>query len=153
MPPLHESWVEKIFEKLTLTYGRAFLGRWEGLDIGAVKADWGRELAGYARNPQALRHALEHLPPSEPPTAGQFRALCIGCPVALPALPAPQADAERVRRLMQRARADASPKQRSPLAWAHTLLARAEAGEMKLTPTQREMMHSALQLDLRGAPA
>ena len=43
-------WVEKIFEKLGVTYGRDFLARWDGFDadaMAAVKYDWCMELGGF----------------------------------------------------------------------------------------------------------
>jgi hypothetical protein len=87
---LPDSWVEKIFMKLTVAYGRDFLSRWEGLDLDLVKADWAHELDGYVNHPNALAYALENLPADKPPTAKQFRAICNTCPLPrLEALPAP----------------------------------------------------------------
>ena len=61
-------WVDKIFLKLTLIYGRDFIGRWEGLEIADVKTDWGHELAGFENWPEAIAHALATCPPGKPPT-------------------------------------------------------------------------------------
>lgn len=102
------SLVELIFTKCGLVYGRDFLARWEGLDVAEVKADWQRELGPLLDNPQAIKHALEHLPIDKPPTVLQFRVLCVNRPVAaVLALPEPQATPERraeVRSLLQQAR-------------------------------------------------
>lgn len=73
------SWVDKIFQKLTLTYGRDFLGRWEGVPLEEVKADWAHELDGYENAPHAIHYALKNLPP-KPPTVLDFRALCQKAP-------------------------------------------------------------------------
>ena len=82
--------VDAIFEKLTLTYGRAFLDRWIGLDINAVKADWARELAGLERTPTAIAHALRNLDAERPPTVLQFRAAILRAPQPdLPRLSSP----------------------------------------------------------------
>ena len=87
---LPAAWVEKIFEKLTVTYGHQFLGRWSGLDLEAVKADWAHELARFQQNPKALAYALENLPAGDPPTVLEFRAICNRRPDDPgPALPAP----------------------------------------------------------------
>ena len=56
-------WIDKIFEKLTIVYGRDFIGRWEGLEISDVKTDWGHELSGFENWPGAISHALATLPP------------------------------------------------------------------------------------------
>lgn len=86
---LPAAWVDRIFERLTLVYGHQFLGRWSGLDLDAVKADWGRELSAYQQSPQALAYALDNLPAGEPPNVLQFRALCARRPVDAPKLSAP----------------------------------------------------------------
>jgi hypothetical protein len=104
---LPNDWVDAIFRKLTLVYGSAFLKRWEGIEIDAVKADWAHELSGLAKKPEFIKHALENLPVSYPPTVLEFRQLCIGAPTyALPALPKPKAkpeDVARVRELVAKA--------------------------------------------------
>lgn len=76
--PLH--WVEKLFQKLSLVYGRDFLGRWEGIPLEDVKADWAHELAGYENSPDSLAYALQHLPPRAP-TVLEFRAICQHAPI------------------------------------------------------------------------
>ena len=62
-------WIDKIFEKLSLRYGREFLGRWEGMPIADVKTDWGDVLSGMVEHPKAIGWALDNLPDSRPPTA------------------------------------------------------------------------------------
>ena len=96
--------LELIFAKLSLVYGRDFIGRWEGLDIGEVKADWRRELDAVLQHPQAVKYALQNLPPDRPPNVLQFRALCYGRPepmfVALPRPTPSEADRQRVREML-----------------------------------------------------
>jgi hypothetical protein len=138
--------VDLIFSKCTLVYGRDFLGRWEGLDMAEVKADWRRELHGWLiANPQAIRHALENLPAGKPPDVLQFRELCRRRPEAAPlALEAPRANPERVRREIARLRdlrRDVGPKH-----WAHRLRERDQAGE-RLCVVQRVMYREALKTD------
>lgn len=72
-------WVEKIFQKLSLVYGRDFLGRWEGIPIEDVKSDWAHELSGYQQSPDAISYALQHLP-NKPPTVLEFRTICQAAP-------------------------------------------------------------------------
>lgn len=70
-------WVERIFTKLTMIYGRDFIGRWEGLDISEVKADWAHELAGFKDHPDSIAYALKNMPDNgKPPTVLEFRAIC-----------------------------------------------------------------------------
>ncbi|MDE2103902.1 MAG: hypothetical protein KGL39_42090 [Patescibacteria group bacterium] len=102
---LPQPWVDRLFEKLTLTYGRAFLDRWRDLDIEAVKADWAHELANMRAHPEMIAYALQHLPPGEPPTVLQFRDIARQMPPPkFEALPAPTADREKVRLLLERAK-------------------------------------------------
>lgn len=86
---LPAAWVDRVFEKLTLVYGHQFLGRWSGLDLNAVKADWARELSALERNPKAIAYALDRLPAGDPPNVLQFRQLCAMLPAATPKLPPP----------------------------------------------------------------
>lgn len=98
-----ESLVDVIFTKCSLVYGRDFMARWEGLDEQEVKADWQRELGGLLGNPQAIRHALEHLPADKPPNVLQFRLLCVNrTPPAALALPPPEATPERKAAVRER---------------------------------------------------
>lgn len=101
---LPQQWIDRIFERLTLTYGRDFLERWRGIDLDAVKADWAIVLGGMRDHPDMLAYALQHLPPDRPPTALQFRELARRCPPpTFQALRAPMADPEKVRAMLQRA--------------------------------------------------
>jgi len=52
-------WVERIFQKLTLNFGRDFTSRWEGVPLDEVKSDWAFELRGFQQNPAAIKHGIE----------------------------------------------------------------------------------------------
>jgi hypothetical protein len=100
------TWVDRIFEKLTLVYGREFMNRWQGLDVDAVKADWAHELEGFEKWPEAIAHALKNLPPDRPPTVLQFRDIARKAPPKpVPLLPQPKADPARVQAELTRLRA------------------------------------------------
>ncbi len=74
-------WIERIFTKLTMIYGRDFLGRWEGLNIDEVKADWAHELAGFKNHADSIAYALKNMPDSgKAPTVLEFRAMCRKAP-------------------------------------------------------------------------
>lgn len=74
-PALPESWVDSIFKKLTVRYGQQFLGRWAGVDMSDVKADWAEQLGGFIARPDCIAWALDRLPLDKSPTAAQFREL------------------------------------------------------------------------------
>lgn len=135
---LPDSWTDRIFAQLAVRYGHAFLGRWAGLDMALVKADWSRELTRYQQAPQAIAYALDHLPP-DPPTVGQFREICsraLRDERQAPALehrppPNPERVAEALGRLQSASR------DTSPLAWLHRLRAQRDAG-LKLSRAQAD---------------
>ena len=143
------SLIELIFAKCSLVYGREFLGRWEGQDIGEVKADWRRELGGLLGNPQVIRHALEHLPANTAPTVLQFRSLCIGPPgdrhESTLRLKAPSVDPKVIaaaKTVAHGPKSDADPK-----AWAWRLRKRDQQGE-RLSQFQRAAWREALKSEL-----
>ena len=145
---LPELWVEKIFTKLTVAYGREFLGRWEGLDLAAVKVDWAQELDGYVHHPHALAYALGNLPADKPPTAKQFRVICNSAPtptlLALPRPVEPMSDEIRAK-VTAAVQVHSDPK-----AWAKRLrdIETNQGGWMpngsKMTRAAREMWRTAL---------
>lgn len=92
--PLH--WVEKLFRKLSARYGKAFLGQYDGTPMQDVMDDWADELGGFAQRPEAITHAVAHLP-ERAPNVAQFRALCVGAPTQAIALPPVPADPARVQ--------------------------------------------------------
>jgi len=101
-----ENLTDVVFKKLSLAYGRDFTGRWEGLDLLDVKADWAHELSGFERNPQAIKYALQHLPPSKPPTVFEFKNIALRAPEQpLERLDAPAANPQVVRKALAEARA------------------------------------------------
>ena len=142
---LPTKWIEALFTKLTLAYGRDFLGRWEGLDVMDVKTDWGHELAGFERHPEAIAYALANLP-QKAPTVMEFRAICRKAPQPeVPRLEQPAADPERVAAELAklaplRRRAEIDRKD-----WARTLIARHESGEV-LRPIQLRFAREALRI-------
>lgn len=146
---LSEPWIDRVMSRLAVRYGSAWTRQWAGLDPRAVKADWAHELGGLAEWPEAIAHALAHLPPERPPTVAQFLDVARrGPPRAVPQLPAPESDPQRVAEALQQL-----GKQRGALrgraggmAWALDLKRREQAGE-PLTIYQRESWRAALGED------
>lgn len=101
--PLPASLVERLFEKLAIRYGAAFMQQWRGADPAHVKADWAEVLEGF--DGPTIGYALRYLP-SAPINAGQFRDICRRAPTPDPSprLPRPdeRPDPQRVAELMAR---------------------------------------------------
>lgn len=143
---LPDSWVDHLFAKLAVRFGDAWTRKWEGIQMTAVRADWAAVLDGMPG--PALQHGLNNLPREFPPTAHQFRDLCIRRAdddrATVPALPAPSSvnvgQAQRLREIV--AGAFATPK--DPRRWAHSLKARHEAGE-RLSQAQIDAYTAALR--------
>lgn len=73
--PLPPTWTDRIFARMLVRYGSAWLRLWEGLDLNVVKADWAEVLSGASA--ESLQYGLENLPADKPPaTAAAFAAIC-----------------------------------------------------------------------------
>lgn len=148
---LPEKAIDRLFERLAATYGNQWLAMWRGIPIEDIKAAWANELAGFAGRLDALAYALEHLP-ERPPNAIEFRNLArLAPPPEAPALPRPAPNPERVRQAMDAWREAQSAVLSDPqdrLAWAHRIVARAEAGE-RVGVAALGMAHQAIQSSRR----
>lgn len=126
--------IDRIFDRLTTTYGRDFVSKFEGIDLNAVKSSWAHELAQFDGRLEMIGWALENLP-ERPPNVLQFRAICWLAPKPQElALPAPaKMDAEIVRQVAEGLKA-------KPMgtvdhkAWARKILKDKENGIVR-TPT------------------
>lgn len=143
--PLITETVDAVFAACTTRYGQAyFLSRWEGTQLGVVKADWARVLVNLSE--REVRHGLANLP-DKPPMAHEFRdiAKCVPpAPQAL-ALPAPLKTPPRIAAALRKViKATASDQAREdPLGWARDLEQRERDGE-RLSIAQRESWRQAL---------
>lgn len=138
--------INKLFDRLSATYGRDFMGRWEGLDADAVKLSWAHELSGYnaALKPspelvdnwvllQPIAWALENLP-ERAPNVIEFRALCRRAPAAeVLRLPEPAANPARMAEALEKLAPLRKGVSAGALAgskgWAHRLIEKHERGE------------------------
>jgi hypothetical protein len=73
---LPDSWLDHLFGRLAVRYGDAWLRKWDGVQMSAVRADWAQVLDGV--NGDAIAYGLQYLPAEYPPTAAAFKALCSG---------------------------------------------------------------------------
>lgn len=150
--------VERIFTRLTATYGREFMGKWDGQEIVAVKSLWAHELASFDEKPRlhCIAWALENLPPRAPNLiefkllcrqAPQWQALKLDVPKADPKV----VDAEMAKIAATAIRSSVDPKAPGdPLAWAKRLKAKHDAGE-KLGTYQIFCYRKALGIDQKAA--
>lgn len=73
--PLPIKWIEALFEKMSLAYGRKFSDQWAGVDPDKLKAHWAQELATMSRAEISRGYnALENR--DWPPTLPEFKKLC-----------------------------------------------------------------------------
>lgn len=144
-------WTDKIFDKLTVRYGREFLARWEGVDIAQVKTDWCSTMEGFENWPAAIAHGLESLP-EKPPTATTFRDLCRKAPKPLAlAYDAPKANPS----VMAAALASARPTAKATTfgdhkAWARTHLRNNTISGFTVRPIALRFSREALNLPASG---
>ncbi len=142
---LPADWIEYIFSRLTVRYGRAFLARWdvEGINRDLVMADWAKELAGFTNWTEAIDYALDNLPADgKPPTVNEFKAACFRAPKPdRPALPAPKADPVRAK--AELGKVDRALKQSNRYTdWIRAGLVDLHAG-VKRSPTVERMIREA----------
>ena len=72
---LPESWVERLFQRMLLDYGKKFSDQWGGADTDALIAHWSQELASYTG--AELKRGLDALSTRDwPPTLPEFKKLC-----------------------------------------------------------------------------
>lgn len=140
-----------IFSKLSMTYGRDFLSRYEGQDLQAVKADWSDRLAGLHNRPDAIKHALE-TQGAKAPNVIEFKEACNRAPVrAMLAIAPPKANQDVIDRAISKAR-EATRFHGDRLDPIRRLRERELNGDKTLTKFQREFWRIALAKELGGHP-
>lgn len=127
---LPNAWIDRLFERFALMYGKHWFDQWGGLAIDDVKAAWATDLA-FASGEQ-VRKALDHCRANNkfPPTSPEFVGLCKAFSTTYdrPALPDyskaeidPKVRAEIAKFLTAAANRD-------PKNWARQILAEEAAG-------------------------
>jgi hypothetical protein len=141
--------IDRLFERLALTYGAAWQNSFGAAPIMDVKSMWQHELSSFLQNKETMRRivwALDNLP-ERVPNVIQFKNLCRMAPAPeVPMLPAPPADPARVAaELAKLAPMMAERTERvDPKAWAKQLRFRNLAGE-RLSSIQIQMYKQALK--------
>jgi len=91
--------LDRLFKRLTDTYGNQFTNLYSGNDWNDVKTIWSDELEQFNDRLDAVAWALENLP-ERAPNIIQFKNLCKQAPRKIEAAlsaPLPKADPERVK--------------------------------------------------------
>lgn len=140
--------VDRLFDRLIGTYGREFMGRWDGINEMAVKTLFAHELSGFADRLDCIAWALENLP-ERAPNVIQFRNLCRQAPAPeVPRLEVVAAGRERVQAELARLTPVlAQPIKSNGRQWAHDILARHEAGARIFPATLKIARAAAGRLD------
>ena len=137
--------IDRLFERLAACYGAAWTRQWADVPMADVKALWAHELGSFAGCLHRIAWALDNLP-TRCPNAIEFKHLCRQAPApAVPQLPEPEADPERLRHELSKLGQLRAP----PLgavdhkAWARRIIARHEYGE-RLAPITLRFAREAL---------
>lgn len=143
--------IDRLFERLSATYGADWTRQWAGVPITDVKTAWAHELSAYGNRLDALAWALDNLP-ENCPNAIQFRNICRSAPAPVVAqLPEPKADPERLKReLMKLGDLRVQTVSSGPVdhrAWAKRLIAKHEGGE-RVSSCSLQMARNALRMDM-----
>lgn len=72
---LPQSWVEKMFDKMLLDYGKKFVDQWAGADPDKLIAHWAREMASYT-GPEIKRGLTAMEGRDWPPSLPEFKKMC-----------------------------------------------------------------------------
>lgn len=73
--PLPESWVERMFHKMLLDFGKKFTDQWGGTDTDELITHWANEMAGY--RPDEIKRGLAAMETRDwPPTLPEFKKMC-----------------------------------------------------------------------------
>ena len=126
--------IDRLFERLSMTYGNAWDNSLGSAPLNEIKSFWMHELAGFLKSKEAMMsisYALDHLP-ERPPNLVQFKNLCMQAPIVKPlALPEPAADPERVKQELAKLAPLRMGPGVDPKEWAHRILAEYAAGRKK----------------------
>jgi hypothetical protein len=140
--------VDRLFERMALTYGKQFADMYSNVDPSSVKTLWAYELAAYENSLHRIAWALENLPP-RCPNVIEFKQLCRQAPAPeAPALPEPKADPERLKQELSKLgdlKAKLATDSRvDHKAWAKRIMAR-HASKERINPTSLRFAREALK--------
>ena len=142
--------IDRLFERLSATYGAAWTRQWVDVPINDVKSAWAHELTGFAGHLESVAWALENLP-ERCPNVIEFRNLCRRAPMPdVPRLPEPKADPERLKAELAKLgklRAKTVATTVDHKAWARRIVGRFDGGD-KVNHTTLRFAREALRMHL-----
>lgn len=147
--------IDRIFARLSATYGAAWERSLGSAPLADVKSAWAHELAGFADRLNDVAWALERLP-ERCPNVLEFRSLCRQSPTPeVPRIEGPRADPARVQQelaKLQEVRTQMAAATTNGKAWARSILAQVEAGHA-VSRYRRESAEMALGMRARMSAA
>lgn len=134
--------IDRLFTRLSASYGAEWTRQWKDIPIVDMKTAWGHELAGFITDLPAIAQALDNLP-ERCPNVIQFKALCRASRTVKTALllAEPKSNPVFIKEVLAKLAAPA-PKT-DGREWARRIIARQEAGEY-IFPCTLGMAMSAL---------
>jgi len=143
--------IDRLFDRLAMSYGTEFTNKWGTLSSTDVKSHWAHELGIFVDNLHAIGWALKNLP-DRCPNLIEFKTLCKQGPrPSQTALDAPKAPVEVVDRVLAEIAAKALQTPKDEFGnvdykrWAKKLKIRHERGE-RLSLYQIKCYKAALDL-------
>lgn len=151
---LPDQWVTKIFTRLTVRYGSAFMRQYPAdMQPEILKADWAEVLDGVGG--ESISYALRFLPEA-PVNAMQFRAICQRAPkTERLALPEPPADREGIKRIAEtisEALTRAAARKGSPAQKAISNILRIADERRQMSASQRAFCRRCIHMLEHGDP-
>lgn len=149
--PTMDEVIERLFTRLSATYGAEWTRQWATVPIGDVKSAWAHELASFSDDLPAIASALDSLP-ERCPNAIQFKILCRTCRKVknVMLLPEPKSDPAFIAQVL--ARLSRAPLKTDNKDWATRRIARHAAGEA-LGPGGLKCARDALGISTKTAEA
>lgn len=75
LQPLPTSWVERMFDKMLLDFGKKFVDQWSGTDPDKLIAHWAHEMADYSG--AEIKRGLSEMEQRDwPPSLPEFKKMC-----------------------------------------------------------------------------
>lgn len=142
--------IDRLFIRLSATYGAAWDRNMGSSPIADVKTVWAHELSGFASRLHDVAWALEHLP-ERSPNVLEFKAICRRAPAPeMPRIEVAMADPELVKAELAKLQPlkQGFVAQREDKGWARALVKRAEAGD-PIRPLALKFARQALGLEGR----
>jgi len=147
--PVRDAWVNRLFERFSLMYGRDWSDKWTGIPMTQVKASWAMDLAPFTADD--IRRALEEVRTHNkfPPSCPEFVTLCrVMRPAPVPkflALPEPRGGAIAPHVQAEIDKLLDAHRTRDPKDWAREILREHQAGTYRL-PIGVQMARQALRV-------